>query len=1573
MALEVRCHLRAQANLGPGLNHRMEIRLTERLHFEFERLGPGRFYEVGGRPLVGDVDATHCTVKLALRLRHSHTVQSCGVASKQATSVRRHDEKDMPTQRTNHPEVSPWITGELVCVTVFGLVWGWIESRRYARVAASGELHRRWESVRASRDVREPRTAPPSERALHTVLERHCRVKEFPWGRGEVHVGVSQVSRDQFGRGRDNFTRLKAEFAIAKGGGVSARSGSDILIQYSHGGVASKQATSVRRHDEKDMPTQRTNHPEVSPWITGELVCVTVFGLVWGWIESRRYARVAASGELHRRWESVRASRDVREPRTAPPSERALHTVLERHCRVKEFPWGRGEVHVEPSYGCFSVAYAQFPLSASCGGHIGHTNSGDSHRLSARTTLSLGLGSGTRQSSVPQFICTFRVIVEGYIMPPALSKFNRQRSAGITFLLKHEAQFEDVIQLLTKHGVNLKTEVDGIQNKGNGRCEVTFNTSATLNRVGLSLSSDPDLDVELFGNGVTLVNIMGVPLEVDDNYIRHRLKEYGKIIDGKFLTYANRGFPEIKSGTRQYKMSLSKHIPNVLRVGNDNVSVKYPGQPRLCHRCGAQDHFVAACKVDKCGRCHQVGHKTVDCEGSIRCNVCSEEGHTSRSCKLSFANRLAMTTAWSKQAQAPAPQASAQTSVVKPTRPLVESESEEEVASDEEDTPPKKLLEHIAAGELDKVALAPAKPSAEAKGGTPTKPTPVVKAGATVEKARATGSAKVTTLEERVDTQEERVDTKKICFTDSLVLAGLPEDGANKLPDTGELTEPGMSLNLSLPLSGDLVISEFTSTSSEEDTTRKRTDKSSWSRQWGHTAVWSLGTNSARGVGILLSQKWTLVSSNVDSDGRVISVLISDGVSKFNIVNVYAPSTAGERAVFFSSLHEYMFPNAAPVLAGDFNCVLDPALDRYTTSTASPGSHTQDVLELRSLVSDLELKDTWRVEHPTQLEYTWRSPSNNTRSRLDRIYASDDLSTAAEIVSCPFSDHDANVTSVVPAHPVQQGRGVWKCNVKTLSDCLFVNELEEQYKGWKDQKSDHPSLRDWWDSVKVLIKDLVVKHSKRRAKEAKLIQKSLEKNLDLLRSRLNAGDRTPSALKEYEQAREKLNKLVQDRLEGQRLRSRIKNFEEGEKPTRFFFRSEREKGKKRLIKEIRNQNGDTVSTTDEVTDVFRDFYTRLFTKDQLNLEDREFFLDKLDTALPEEVSNCLERPLSSEELLSAIKGMANNKTPGSDGLPKEFYYKFWDLVGPDILEVFNEGLGDGLLTVSQRQGIITLLDKAGDPLDPANKRPISLLNVDYKILAKALANRLKRVISLVVNADQSCGIPGRSITDSVCLLRDIAAYANDKDLPCVFLALDQEKAFDRVDHEFMVSILEKLGFGPVFKSWIATLYNGASSNVLVNGNLSASIPVERGVRQGCPLSPLLYVLCIEPLAAAIRVDPHIKGVHLPGGAGKETKIVQYADDNTIVLSDDESIVRTFHLISKFESGTGSKLNMQKTEALWLGSWRGRSDKPFPIKRWDSTYLKLLGTPVGNIPLAEEAWLQRFTKFKARLDQWRGRN
>ncbi|KAI8521373.1 zinc finger protein [Branchiostoma belcheri] len=184
-----------------------------------------------------------------------------------------------------------------------------------------------------------------------------------------------------------------------------------------------------------------------------------------------------------------------------------------------------------------------------------------------------------------------------------MSKFARRRSLKITFLELDNAQLKDVIDLLTAHGVST-LEIQGIQRKSKESCEVTFKAQATLQRVSPALQKDRSIDVETYGNGITLVTAIGIPVELDDNYIRLRLKEYGVVLDGIFLTHANQGFPDILTGTRQYKMKLSKHLPNTIRVGQDIVSFRYAGQPKLCHRCGGEDHFVTACKADTCWRCH---------------------------------------------------------------------------------------------------------------------------------------------------------------------------------------------------------------------------------------------------------------------------------------------------------------------------------------------------------------------------------------------------------------------------------------------------------------------------------------------------------------------------------------------------------------------------------------------------------------------------------------------------------------------------------------------------------------------------------------------------------------------------------------------------------------------------------------------------------------------------------------------------------------------------------------------------------------------------------------------------------
>lgn len=166
-------------------------------------------------------------------------------------------------------------------------------------------------------------------------------------------------------------------------------------------------------------------------------------------------------------------------------------------------------------------------------------------------------------------------------------------------------------------------------------------------------------------------------------------------------------------------------------------------------------------------------------------------------------------------------------------------------------------------------------------------------------------------------------------------------------------------------------------------------------------------------------------------------------------------------------------------------------------------------------------------------------------------------------------------------------------------------------------------------------------------------------------------------------------------------------------------------------------------------------------------------------------SKICEGLLTSEECLSALLGMARWKAPGNDGFPMEFYLKFWHILGSDLIDVLNACFAKGTLVKSQRSGVISLSFKKGDRLDPRNWRPTFLLNVDYKIASKAIAGRLFKVIDIVVNSDQTCGVPGRFIGDNVSFLRDIVHHATSSNIPVAILSLDQEKAFHRVSWSFL--------------------------------------------------------------------------------------------------------------------------------------------------------------------------------------------
>lgn len=291
----------------------------------------------------------------------------------------------------------------------------------------------------------------------------------------------------------------------------------------------------------------------------------------------------------------------------------------------------------------------------------------------------------------------------------------------------------------------------------------------------------------------------------------------------------------------------------------------------------------------------------------------------------------------------------------------------------------------------------------------------------------------------------------------------------------------------------------------------------------------------------------------------------------------------------------------------------------------------------------------------------------------------------------------------------------------------------------------------------------------------------------------------------------------------------------------------------------------------------------------------------------------LDACISIEEVKMAISSMQGGKSPGPDGFPVEFFYIFKDSLAPLLRNMFIESLNAKSLPPTLRQATVSLLLKPNkDPLDCSSYRPISLLNVDFKILSKTLAIQLELQLPSLIAPDQTGFIKGRL---GLFNLRRFFNILNtpSTSTPEIALSLDAEKAFDRVEWDYLFYTLNKFGFGPKFISWIRLLYSSPLDRVKTNSCYSPYFPLHRGTRQGCPLSPLLFALSIEPLAIKLRAENRIQGIHR---AGQEHKLSLYADDLLLYVSDPlGSLPHAFTIFNNFGSISGYKLNIHKSELL----------------------------------------------------------
>ncbi|CAM2106466.1 unnamed protein product [Caretta caretta] len=301
----------------------------------------------------------------------------------------------------------------------------------------------------------------------------------------------------------------------------------------------------------------------------------------------------------------------------------------------------------------------------------------------------------------------------------------------------------------------------------------------------------------------------------------------------------------------------------------------------------------------------------------------------------------------------------------------------------------------------------------------------------------------------------------------------------------------------------------------------------------------------------------------------------------------------------------------------------------------------------------------------------------------------------------------------------------------------------------------------------------------------------------------------------------------------------------------FFYALEKRRGAKKHFTCLLAEDGTPLTDPVEMCRRARAFYGSLFSLDPTDPNACRVLWEELPMVSAGDRDR-LELPLTLAEFSEALSCMPTNKSPGMDGLTMEFYCVFWDVLGPDLVTVWAESLQSGVLPVSCRRAVLAFLPKKEDLHDLRNWRPVSLLSKDYKVMAKAISLWLGSVLVDVVHPDQSYTIPGRSIFDNLYLVQDLLELGCRDGLSFALLSLDQEKAFDRVDHEYLLSTLQAFGFGLQVVGFLRVLYASAECLVRLNWTLTESVSFGRGVRQGCPLSGQLYALAIEPFLCLLH-------------------------------------------------------------------------------------------------------------------------
>lgn len=727
-------------------------------------------------------------------------------------------------------------------------------------------------------------------------------------------------------------------------------------------------------------------------------------------------------------------------------------------------------------------------------------------------------------------------------------------------------------------------------------------------------------------------------------------------------------------------------------------------------------------------------------------------------------------------------------------------------------------------------------------------------------------------------------------------------------------------------------------------------------QSWVGQVFSSPGSGASRGVSILIAKRvsFTLVTLKIDSEGRYV---ILHGILEnipCTMVNIYAPNTS--QALFLSPLSTLLaqYTDTPLIVGGDLNLVSDANVDRSGNPLASDRTSSAAFSEMRR---SLALTDVWRLVNPEKRQYTFYSNAHNTYSRIDYLLISSTHTMNiidTEIHSILISDHAPLSMTFSPVFNYQHRTKQWRFNNSLLQDEEFVSLISQRISEFFEiNMPSVPSIQTVWEAFKVTCRGWIIAYS---STKRKLRNEKKKKQLEAIRVlELNHMLDTGNAelRRNLIVARADLQAILDEETAFALYQLRRKCYESGDKAGKMLAYQLKQQENRAIIPAIRDSNGNLVTEQSKINGAFREFYSNLYQAEcHTPMHKMEEFVNNISLpSLSIQDSLELEAPIRDSETLAAINNLANGKSPGADGYTIEFYKRFQNNLSPILSQLFNDIRENQSMPMSMRAATISLIPKPGkDHLEMGSYRPLSILNNDYKILAKVLSLRLEKVVPSLVHLDQVGFIPGRLSSNNMRRLFQVMLKASSLQSPAIAISLDAEKAFDRVEWTYLFYVLSKYGFGPTSIQWFKALYNHPISAVKTNGLISKPFHLYRGTRQGCPLSPLIFVLALEPLACAIREHVIINGIKI---GEYDFKINLYADDILLTLSNPRhSIPEVLKIVKLFSTFSGYKINWNKSEATPLNSGTFQADlgtAPFVWKPEGMRYLGItIRSPISKI-------------------------